>query len=164
MTIIKPFKFLTVEELSQAVIAEGPKEWLVEGVIPTGTINVIVAKAKTGKSTVVRQLISCLIQGHDFLGRRTTAKCEALYFAPEESKEDIDNHYKMLGVSKGAYTITRQGGGYSSFGNFNERLAETLKQLPDVRLLVLDPMIDFLPSGTEIHDYDTGIEGVEGTE
>jgi hypothetical protein len=152
MTIIKPFKFLTVEELSQAVIAEGPKEWLVEGVIPTGTINVIVAKAKTGKSTVVRQLISCLIQGHDFLGR-TTTKCEALYFAPEESKEDVENHYKMLGVSKGAYTITRQGGGYGSFGNFNERLVATLQMLPDVRLLVLDPLIDFMPSGTEIHDY-----------
>jgi hypothetical protein len=59
----------------------------------------------------------------------------------------------MLGLSKGAYTITRQGGGYGSFGSFNERLVETLKVLPHVRLLVLDPLIDFMPSGTEIHDY-----------
>ena len=120
---------------------ESPIEYLVDGLFPNSTLNLIVGKPKSGKSTLVRQLAACVSNGADFLGR-TTTKGDVLYFASEEIGAHVAEHFNLLGVepNAGIYTVLHRPG-----PNFIVRLSETLKQMPSVRLVILDPLIYFIP-------------------
>ncbi len=100
----------------------------------------IAGKPKSGKSTLVRQLASCVAKGTDFLGR-STIKGEVLYFASEEIGAHLSEHFQLLDINEGIHVVLRRPG-----VGFVSRLAATLKQMPEVKLVIIDPLVNFLPN------------------
>lgn len=73
-------------------------DWIVDDLLPKGGLSVIVAKPKTGKSTLARQLALCISRGEEFLSR-STERGLAIYLALEERRGDVRNHFKVMGVT-----------------------------------------------------------------
>jgi len=71
--------------------------WTVEGMLPTCGISLLVAKPKTGKSTLARQLAVRVARGKKFLGRKTNQGPVA-YLALEEKRDEVRKHFTDLGV------------------------------------------------------------------
>jgi hypothetical protein len=143
-----PYKPLNPAQLIESAKDE-PIGYLVDGLLPIGSLNMLAGKPKSGKSTLVRQLAACVAKGDDFLGRSTT-KGDVLYFASEEIGAHLAEHFGLLGISKaedGVHTVLRRPG-----INFVSRLVETLKIMPDVRLVIVDPLVNFLP-GVDMDNY-----------
>jgi putative DNA primase/helicase len=71
--------------------------WTVEGLLPSSGISLLVAKPKTGKSTLARQLAVRVARGRKFLGRRTI-QGRVVYLALEEKRDEVRKHFTDLGV------------------------------------------------------------------
>lgn len=106
----------------------------------------IAGKPKSGKSTLVRQLASCVAKGAEFLGR-SISKGEVLYFASEEIGAHLVEHFQLLGTNVGVHVVLRRPG-----TGFASRLSDTLKQMPEIRLVIIDPLVNFLP-GVDMDSY-----------
>jgi hypothetical protein len=68
----------------------------------------------------------------------------------EELGAHLAEHFKLLGMSAeedGIHTVLRRPG-----MGFVSRLSDTLKQMPDVRLVIVDPLVNFLP-GIDMDNY-----------
>lgn len=139
------FETLTLAQLLEHS-KDQPIEYLAEGLLPVGSLNMIAGKPKSGKSTLVRQLASCVAKGTDFLGR-STSKGEVLYFASEELGAHLTDHFRLLNINEGIHVVLRRPG-----TGFVSRLTATLKQMPDVRLVIIDPLVNFL-SNVDMDNY-----------
>ena len=139
------FQPLTLAQLLESS-KEQPIEYLVDGLLPVGSLNMIAGKPKSGKSTLVRQLASCIAKGSEFLGRSTSSG-EVLYFASEEIGAHLVEHFQLLSISDGIHVVLRRPG-----DGFVSRLSATLKQMPEVKLVIIDPLINFLP-GIDMDNY-----------
>lgn len=73
-------------------------DYLVDGLLPAGGLSLLVAKPKTGKSTLARQLALAVARGGEFLGRKTTSGL-AIYLALEERKADVRTHFRIMGAN-----------------------------------------------------------------
>jgi putative DNA primase/helicase len=85
---------------SLAALMDEPEEkvaWTVKGVLPAGGISLLVAKPKTGKSTLARKLAVDVAQGSDFLGKKTH-QGPVIYLALEEKRDEVRKHFDALGV------------------------------------------------------------------
>jgi DNA primase len=71
--------------------------WTVEGLLPSSGISLLVAKPKTGKSTLARQLAVRVARGKKFLGRKTN-QGRVVYLALEEKRDEVRKHFADLGV------------------------------------------------------------------
>ena len=71
--------------------------WTVEGILPTQGMSLLVAKPKTGKSTLARQLAVRVARGKKFLGRKT-AQGPVVYLALEEKRDEVRKHFRALGA------------------------------------------------------------------
>jgi AAA domain len=78
-----PYKPLNPAELIESA-KDDPIQYIVDGLLPTGSLNMLAGKPKSGKSTLVRQLAACVASGDDFLGR-TTTKGNVLYSPAKKS-------------------------------------------------------------------------------
>ena len=110
----------------------------------------IAGKPKAGKSTMARQLAACIAKGEHFL-ERATKKSEVLYFANEEIGAHVAEHFGLLGITNptdGIYTVKREHPG----SEFAARLTETLKELSEVRLVIIDPLAHFT-NGVDLDNY-----------
>ena len=72
-------------------------DWIVEGLLQQGGLSVIVAKPKTGKSTIARQLALCVSRGEEFFSRETFPGL-VVYLAFEERRSDVRAHFKKMGA------------------------------------------------------------------
>jgi len=93
----KTIQLITLKDL----LAE-PEEkidWTVEGLFSKGGLSLIVAKPKTGKSTLARQLALAVSKGESFLGRETE-KGLVIYLALEERREDVKSHFRSMGAQE----------------------------------------------------------------
>jgi len=143
-----PYKPLNRAQLKQSAISQ-PIQYLVDGLFPVGSLNMLAGKPKSGKSTLSRQLAVAVSKGQDFLGR-STVQGQALYFASEELGAHLDEHFDMLGSGAddpNIHTVLRRPG-----SGFVSRLGDTLKELSDVRLVIIDPLVNFTP-GTDMDKY-----------
>jgi archaellum biogenesis ATPase FlaH len=139
------FETLTLAELLESS-KDQPIEYLVDGLFPVGSLNMLAGKPKSGKSTLVRQLAGCVAKGTEFLGR-STSKGEVLYFASEELGAHLSEHFQLLDIDQGVHTVLRRPG-----AGFVARLEATLKLNPEVKLVILDPLVNFLP-GVDMDSY-----------
>ena len=139
------FEILTLAQLLETS-KDQPIEYTVDGLLPVGSLNMIAGKPKSGKSTLVRQLASCVAKGADFLGR-STSKGSVLYFASEELGAHLSEHFQLLGIGEGIHIVLRRPG-----TGFVSRLATALKQMPDIKLVIIDPLVNFLP-GVDMDNY-----------
>lgn len=77
--------------------------WVWDGILPTGGLSLIAAKPKTGKSTIARQLSHCVVQGLDFLGRKTE-EGPVLYCAFEEKRGEVKRYFRLMGTQGPLYS------------------------------------------------------------
>ena len=117
---------------------EEEQRWLVEGILPTGGMSVLSAKPKVGKSTVARQLTLSIATGKPFLGRETQ-QGEVIYFALEEKRQEVTNHFRDLGAT-GDEPI-RIHCGSAPLDAMEEARVLIQQQCP--ALLVIDPLFKF---------------------
>jgi hypothetical protein len=72
-------------------------DWLVEGRITAGSIAIMAAKPKVGKSTAARALALAVARGGAWLGFRCAAGM-AWYQALEGRRRDIRAHFRQMGA------------------------------------------------------------------
>lgn len=74
-----------------------PVEYVLEDRLVAGTVSLLVAKPKVGKSTLARNLCLAVARGEDFLGLKTKAG-ECIYLALEERVEDVRGDFRAMGA------------------------------------------------------------------
>jgi len=74
-----------------------PIDYVLESRLVAGTVSVLVAKPKVGKSTFARNLCLAVSRGEDFLGLKTKAG-ECIYLALEEREEDVRGDFQAMGA------------------------------------------------------------------
>ncbi len=77
---------------------DAPVNYLWEGRLTLGSVSLVVAKPKVGKSTLARNLALAVSTGDDFLGWKTHAG-SVVYLALEERPEDIKADFRAMGAT-----------------------------------------------------------------
>ena len=90
------FNFKTLGELMEE--PEVPIDWLLDGLLVRGTVSLLAAKPKTGKSVFARGLALAVAQGRSFLGR-TTNQGGVLYLCLEERQQDVRRDFERMGAT-----------------------------------------------------------------
>lgn len=86
----KPLKAL----LSEPVV---PTEWLWQDRLVAGSLSIIAAKPKVGKSVLLRNLALAVARGEMFLGA-PVKKGPVLYLSLEERREDVTADFRRMGA------------------------------------------------------------------
>ena len=117
-------------------------EWLVDGLLPMAGASLLIAKPKTGKSHLVRQLIAAVATGQPFLGR-DVHKQGVLYLALEEKESEVRRHFKELMLPTDANLLVHCG----IIESKEQALADltgAVQEHPGIGLVVIDPLFKFL--------------------
>lgn len=80
-----------------------PIDYVLENRLVAGTVSVVVAKPKVGKSTFARNLCLAISRGEDFLNLKTK-RGECIYLALEEREEEVRADFRAMGAD-GSETI-----------------------------------------------------------
>lgn len=133
-----------------AKLMEGKSEldWTVHKLLSTGGVSILAGSPKIGKSTLVRQLITSVVKGHDFL-KRETKQGPVIYLAFEEQEEVLNNCFKHLGIKEKDELYIHVGA--AKHHTKKRDLIELLRELKP-RLVVIDTMSDFMDA--QINDYN----------
>lgn len=91
------FKPQHISELLEEVPEE--VEWLWDRILPTGTLDVLAAYMKVGKSTLAYDLALCVSRGEPFLGF-PTKQGGVLIIALEEKREHAIKRFRDYGVTE----------------------------------------------------------------
>ncbi|MEM1940805.1 MAG: AAA family ATPase [Candidatus Caldarchaeum sp.] len=70
-------------------------DWVVDGVLPQGSVALLSAQPSVGKSTFLRQLAVCVANGVPFLGVRTR-QTKVVYYTNDEHPTFIGMHLRQL--------------------------------------------------------------------
>jgi len=147
---VRPFKVWTSEEIDQMVIE--PTQWLVHELLPLVGTSMVGAPPKCGKSVFTRQLCAFIERGASFLGR-DVRRGKTLYVSTQESMGDIVNHFRALECTReNMPAIVSLVSERIDAMNALTRVAATVEGMSDLRLLVLDMVVDVLPM-RDANDY-----------
>jgi hypothetical protein len=89
------FKLESMEELLSR--PDEPPDYLVDRLLVRGTVSSLIAKPKTGKSTLTRQLCLAVARGTEFLGR-STRQGSCIFLSLEERSEEIASDFRAMGA------------------------------------------------------------------
>jgi hypothetical protein len=92
----KAFSFMPIGDLMSRNI---DLKWVINYLLTEGGLSIFAGAPKSGKSTLVRQLVKNVCRGEDFLGHKTK-QGEIVYLALEEQDAMLKNDFKRLGVTK----------------------------------------------------------------
>jgi AAA domain len=134
--------------------------FIVDGLMTEGGFSALGAKPKHGKSSLSRYLAVCVAKGVPFLGR-DTAQGKVILVSLEDPLNHVDNCFKVLGydpatdskihlVTELPHTLTES----------IVVLDEQLRQMPDVRLLIIDTLAKFIRVN-DLNDYMVTLQAVE---
>lgn len=152
---IVPFKILNGHELANTAPETIPT--LVGGLLLQVGVSMVVAKPKTGKSCLARQVGVAVAEGTDFLGNPTLCG-DVLLLALEGPLGVIQQHFKKLGHTGTRGTIHVVHGHTPWDGEEGlKRLGETIRSLPKLRLVIVDPAPKLLRL---IDSFDPGTVGL----
>ena len=93
----KGLDLIKLDDLFKMDIKE--PEWLIDRLLPACGTSLLIAKPKTGKSTLTRNIALAVAKGQPFLGRETK-KGKVIYLAMEESLVEVKKHYTELGATE----------------------------------------------------------------
>ena len=150
--VVAPMPFMTAAELR--AIPPDTTRFILDGMLPGSGTSMLVATAKTGKSTFCHQLGISVAHGISFLGRETI-QGSVLYITLEEKKEEFQLHLNELGFTDET----------PLFMNFNiacepqdliESLELAIEARPNTRLVVIDPLFKFIhiPDASDYADIN----------
>ncbi|WP_347275414.1 AAA family ATPase [Candidatus Kuenenia sp.] len=77
---------------------EETTDWLIEGLLPSGSFSIITAKPKVGKSTLVKQMALNIARGLPFFGREVMQGA-VIYLALEDKRSEIRKHLRGMGLT-----------------------------------------------------------------
>jgi len=134
----QPFKTQTGLELANTA----PEEYhgLVDGLLPEVGVSMWCGKPKVGKSSLGRQAAVCVAEGTPFLGKPTLCG-DVLYLNLEGPLGVVKEHFKKLGVTekRGKIHVVHEPMPYRGELGL-QRLEQTLKGLPNLKLVIVDPV------------------------
>lgn len=145
------------------------REWLIEDVLPARVVGLLASMGGAGKSYLVYQLLVSVCTGLPFLGMRMPTAGSALYLASEDDEDELHrrgltilDHYAHLttwgpahaeAVAERLHVVSRvaqdnlltnaNGDGEVKRTPMVQRLIEAANRIPDLRLIVLDPISRF---------------------
>jgi len=155
---IHPFKTQTGLELANA--APEVYHGLVDDLLLDVGVSMLCGKPKTGKSTLARQLAVAVAEGIPFLGKSTMCG-DVLYLILEGPKGVVQQHLRKLGCTEERGTVHVVHEQMPHRGELGiQRLEATLKALPKVRLVIVDPVGKFLRLA-DSDSYDEVTLGIE---
>src|SRR5436309_232500 len=111
--------------------------FIIYNLLPASGLAIIVGKPKSGKSTLVRQLILAVANGIPFLGF-DTVQCSVLYYAIEERASEVTRHFRDMGAH-GDEPIEIHTGSLESEWMLD--LENRLTKNPLIKLVVIDPLL-----------------------
>lgn len=129
-------KLMTLKEL----LAENnrPVKYVVDGFLPVAGLSLLSAIPKSGKSTLIRELMYDVAQGLPFFGRPTT-KVRILYYALEEPIAHVSDEFRQMGLTD-ADLVCRVGSISPRF-QVMELLRNDIEEY-NVGLAIIDPLFD----------------------
>ena len=158
----EPFATMDEMRISAWLAAEPkPREWILTDIMPVGKTGMVVAPGGTGKSQAMLQLLISVATGLPLFGKFPVDRPGgALGLFAEDDSDELHRRFAncaqhvsdKLSLEKNLFihsmvgrdvVITRPSpDGPMLTANF-DRFIATAKQIPDLRLLVLDPVIRF---------------------
>jgi KaiC/GvpD/RAD55 family RecA-like ATPase len=145
----KHFNPLSASELLNREASVIP--YLLQGYLVKGTLNLLIAYMKTGKSTLVYRLIVSIAQGLDFLERKTE-RGGVLILAVEEHARDVQRRLSRFGMKEDDPV-------YVHIGTVQEQ-AETIKTVKDfiVEKKIVLVVVDSLSRFWNVMDENNNME------
>jgi AAA domain len=140
----QPFK--TRRGLELANSAPEVFNGLVGDLLADTGISMLCGKPKSGKSTLLRQLAVAIAEGTPFLNKLTKSG-DVLYLSLEGPLGVVQQHLKKLGLTERRGTVHVVHEAMPFRGEHVtglQRLKQTIKALPGLRLLIIDPIGKFL--------------------
>ncbi len=139
------FTFVSVDDLLAQDEERTP--FIVDGLLPASGSSLLLAKPKTGKSTLAQQLAVCVAGGTPFL-QRTVMQGPVLYLAFEEKAGEVRAHVAAMGVVPGLPI-------YLHFGACPERPLDALRVDVDriKPALVIVDTLAYMVAIADIKDY-----------
>lgn len=129
------FKF---QSISNMIKDAQDVDWMVEDLLVRGGFSVMAGPPKTGKSTLVRQLIKAVCEGGTFLGRGVEQGSVA-YLTFEEQPSILKEQFDKIGITEDHNISIHVGGivGQDTLADFEEAI-EDMK--PD--LVIIDTLFE----------------------
>ena len=100
------FTFKSAKELLES---EENVTWVVQDMLTEGGFSVMAGPPKSGKSTLMRQLVLAVSRGGEFLGRQVK-QGKVIYLALEEQEGVLKDQYKTSGLTENDNMIIHTGG------------------------------------------------------
>lgn len=124
-----------------------PVEWIVDELIGVGTLAILVAKPKVGKSTLCEELLYGVTTGSDFLGR-SVKKGRSLYMALEASPAHLKHALQASGIPHDSpiFIVTS----IKDCPNVDDLRAAIEAHKPN--LIIIDTLVRFV-SVQDLNDY-----------
>jgi hypothetical protein len=118
--------------------------WLVEGLFLEVGLSMLTAKPKSGKSSFARQLAYSVAEGVPFLGKKVK-QGDVLFLNLEGPEDLVKEHLVTLGYTekRGIVHVVHETMPFQGAEGLL-LLEETIETLPDLRLIVIDPIHKFL--------------------
>lgn len=118
-------------------------QYVVDGLIPLGQarLSLLIGAPGSGKSTLTRQLLTCVASGRPFLGRNVL-KGPCCFVSCEATAQSLQSDFAAHG-----YNVEHDAPIHLLFDS-GANLSEAKKIIaanPDIRLLVIETLSDFLP-------------------
>jgi len=126
-----------------------PLEWIIPNFLTEG-LCVLGGKPKQGKTLLSIGLAFSVTAGEDLNGKSSYDGGEAVYISLEDNYRLFKERIKRMDESKGLSEASQRGlHVYFEFPRFDEGGLDTLKRIiknnSDVRLIVIDPLVNFKP-------------------
>ena len=148
-------------------IPEPQTSWLVDGLFPSDGFAAICGKPKTGKSTVVRNLVASVIKGYKFLNRSIdipTGTGRVLYVHLDRKDQTwrVAKELRQLGITpdESARLVLKTAQDVPS-DSYSDRLAWLKKEIitANPHLIIIDLMWQFVMA-KNANEYNEVLKGI----
>lgn len=129
-----------------------PPIWVVEGLLPTSSTNVLASPPKFGKSLFCLQLAHCVATGQPFLGRNVT-KSQVAYLCLEDQKSRMQN--RLWALCNESSDDLRLIEAAATLGTgLIAQLQNHLRDYPETKLFIIDTLQITRDEGSDFNYAD----------
>lgn len=151
----EPAKIADVSALPAVWELEDSIEWLVDGMIPRASVNLISAESGTGKTWLTQAISGAVAHGREFL-RRTVQQAPVLYLDGENPLYVVKRNLRDLGVEPTEHL--RIWGGWNDEEPAGPADGRIIRFATDAKpLLIWDSLVEFArcdeQSSTEMREF-----------
>jgi hypothetical protein len=123
-------------------------KWLWRGRIPFGMLSLIAGAPEVGKSFLSIFIASRLSKGEALPDSAEPIKCDSLFLVAEDPlAQAVRPRFDANGGDPTRIFVLEEG--TSDFGEVLARLRQAVKENPEIRFVILDPLNSFLKSGVD---------------